>query len=105
MLYRQEFSDEKIISASFSIAGTRRIPVLAFASAEVRPVDDYCQATGNSARRWRQAHVRLPYDLHERLEQKAKASERTLAGEMRLRLEQSLALDDGEKAGDRRSGP
>jgi plasmid stability protein len=49
------------------------------------------------ARQWRQTHLRLPDDLHQRLEQKAKASERTLAGEMRLRLQHSLASEEGEK--------
>jgi TraY domain len=57
------------------------------------------------ARRWRQAHLRLPDDLHGRLEQKAKASERTLAGEVRLRLEHSLAREDGEKTSYRRRTP
>jgi hypothetical protein len=45
----------------------------------------------------------LPDHLHRRLELKAKGSERTLAAEMRLRLEQSLAWEDGEKASCRQS--
>jgi hypothetical protein len=59
-------------------------------------MNDYSHPIHRKARHWRQAHLRLPDDLHQRLEQKAKASERTLAGEMRLRLEHSLAREDGE---------
>jgi hypothetical protein len=65
-------------------------------------MDDQSHPVNRRARQWRQAHLRLPDDLHQRLEQKAKASERTLAGEMRLRLEHSLAHEDGEKASYRR---
>ncbi len=60
-------------------------------------MDDQSHPVNRRARQWRQAHLRLPDDLHQRLEQKAKASERTLAGEVRLRLEQSLSRED-EKA-------
>ncbi len=60
-------------------------------------MNDDPQPIRGRVRQWRQAPLRLPDDLHARLEQKAKASERTLAGEVRLRLEQSLSRED-EKA-------
>jgi predicted DNA-binding protein len=59
-------------------------------------MNDYARTIHRRARQWRQAHLRLPDKLHQRLEQTAKASERTLAGEIRLRLEQSLSREDGE---------
>jgi hypothetical protein len=61
-------------------------------------MDDQSHPVNTRARQWRQAHLRLPDDLHQRLEQKAKASERTLAGEMRLRLEQRRASNDAYEA-------
>lgn len=41
-------------------------------------------------REWRQTMVRLGDDLRERLIREAKAAERTLTAEIRLRLRQSL---------------
>jgi hypothetical protein len=41
-------------------------------------------------REWRQTLVRLGDDLRERLIREAKAAERTLTSEIRLRLRQSL---------------
>lgn len=41
-------------------------------------------------REWRQTMVRLDDDLRERLIREAKAAERTLTAEIRLRLRQSL---------------
>ena len=51
-------------------------------------MNDDPQPIRGRVRQWRQAHLRMPDDLHARLEQKAKASER---------VEQSLSRED-EKA-------
>jgi hypothetical protein len=58
---------------------------------------------GRPVREWRQTMVRLGDDLREQLIREAKAAERTLTAEIRIRLRQSL-YDNTELTHDRHIG-